>query len=142
MADGAPAGNLNWIKKAAPHSLLYSNGFTNLVIVQGAGWTNRSPSAAIALPAGQLNLSGGTLLSPLSFAVAVNDTNALVVTTNNPTNSLTGSINPRNGLLTITFGNGNGEATTIGKGAVLQDTTNAAGFFLDTTNAGSVILQP
>jgi hypothetical protein len=34
------------------------------------------------------------------------------------TNSLTGSINPKTGLLTITFGNGAGNATTAGKGAV------------------------
>jgi hypothetical protein len=55
---------------------------------------------------------------------------------------LTGSINPKTGLLTVTFGNGAGRATTAGKGAVLQHETNAAGFFLGKTNAGSILLQP
>jgi hypothetical protein len=44
--------------------------------------------------------------------------------------------------LTITFGNGNGKSTTAGFGAVLQDAAIAAGFFLDKTNAGTVVLTP
>ena len=44
--------------------------------------------------------------------------------------------------LTIIFGNGSGKATTIGTGVVLQNATNAGGFFLGKTNAGSISLQP
>jgi hypothetical protein len=141
MAGGALAGNLDWIKPAA-RSGLYSNGFTNVVIAQGSSWTNQSPAAAIDLPVGQLNLSGGNLSSPLSFVVAVSNENALTILPGSPTNALTVSINPKTGLLTAIFDNGAGGAKTIGKGAVLQETTNAAGFFLDKTNAGSVILEP
>jgi hypothetical protein len=133
-------GNLDWIKKAA-HSGFYTNGFTNALIAQGASWTNVSPAPAIDLTAGQLNLSGGTLANSLSFTVAVSEKNTLTNTAATPTNSLSGTINPKTGLLTVTFGNGAGKAKTVGKGAVLQDTTNAAGFFLDKTNAGSVILE-
>jgi hypothetical protein len=53
---------------------------------------------------------------------------------------LTGSINPKTGVLTVVFGNGTGPTTTHGLGAVLQDTANAGGFFVGKTNAGSITL--
>jgi hypothetical protein len=143
LESGSPVGNLTWIKPASRFTALYTNGFTNLVAVQGSLWTNPLPrTAAIDLPSGQLDISGGSLLSPLSFNVAVSDNNALVKLPGSPTNSLSGSINPKTGLLTITFGNGAGKATTAGKGAVIQNVNSAAGFFLGKTNAGSILLQP
>ena len=72
----------------------------------------------------------------------MDENNELVKLRGDPTNSLTGLINPKTGLLTITFGNGTGKATTVGKGAVLQNVTNAGGFFLGKTNGGSILLQP
>jgi hypothetical protein len=143
LESGSPTGNLTWIKKASRSPSLYTNGFTNLVLVQGSPWTNPLPhTAAIALPSGQLDISGGSLLSSLSFNVGFSNNNALVKLPESPTNSLTGSINPKTGLLTITFGNGDGKTTTAAKGAVLQNVTNAGGFFLGKTNAGSILLQP
>jgi BspA type Leucine rich repeat region (6 copies) len=143
LEGGSPTGNLTWIKPASRSTALYTNGFTNLVMVQGSLWTNPLPhTAAIDLPSGQLDISGGSLPSLLSFNVAVSNNNALVKLPGSPTNSLTGSINAKTGLLTATFGNGAGKATTVAKGAVLQNVTNAAGFFLGKTNAGSIVLQP
>jgi hypothetical protein len=55
---------------------------------------------------------------------------------------LTGKINPKTGLLKVTFGNGTGTATTTGYAAILQDTTNGGGYFLIKTNAGAVLIQP
>jgi hypothetical protein len=77
----------------------------------------------------------------LSFKVSVGENNALVELAGGPTNSLAGSINPKTGSLMITFGNGAGKATTAGKGAVLQNVTNAVGFFLGKSNAGPMVLQ-
>jgi hypothetical protein len=143
LENGSPTGNLTWIKPASRSTALYTNGFTNLVVVQVSLWTNPLPhTAAIDLPSGQLDISDGSLRSPLSFNVAVSNNNALVKLPGSPTNSLTGSINAKTGLLTATFGNGAGKATTAAKGAVLQNVTNAAGFFLGKTNAGSMVLQP
>jgi hypothetical protein len=138
-SNNAASGNLDWIKPTTK-SGLYAGGFTNILLAQGAAWTNQT--TAISLPAGKLDVSGGTLSSSLDFSVALSAKNVLSKTNNTPTNSLTGSINPKTGLLTITFGNGAGKSTTAGKGAVLQDTSTAAGFFLDKTNAGSIILTP
>ncbi len=145
--SGSPAGTLSWVKPASGamgHSVgRYTNGFTNLVVVQGSPWTNTSPhSAAIDLPYGQLDISGGGLLSPLLFNVSVGNNNAVVKLSGVPTNSLAGSIDPKTGLLTITFGNGAGKSTITGTGAVLQNVTNAGGFFPGITNTGTILLNP
>jgi subtilase family serine protease len=143
LESGSPTGNLTWIKDASRTTAFYTNGFTNLVGIQGSPWTNPVPhNAAIDLPFGQLEISGASLVSPLSFNVTVSNNNALVKLPGSATNSLSGSINPKTGLFTITFGNGLGKATTAGTGAVLQNATNAAGFFLGKTNGGSILLQP
>jgi hypothetical protein len=143
LESGSPAGNLTWIRPASHSSVRYTNGFTNLAVVQGSPWTNPPPhTPAIDLPSGQLDISGGGLLSNLTFNVAVSSSNTLVKLTGSPTNSLSGSISNKTGLLTIKFGNGAGKATTTGKGAVLQNVTKAGGFFLGKTNAGSIFLQP
>jgi ATP:corrinoid adenosyltransferase len=74
--------------------------------------------------------------------VDLNTTNALVREGIAPTNSFTGSIAPKTGLLRITFGNGNGTNTTAGTGAVLQNANTGGGFFITTTNAGAISLTP
>jgi hypothetical protein len=143
LESGSPFGNLTWIKPASRSTALYTNGFTNQVVVEGSPWTNRSPhTAAINLPLGKLDISGGNLSLPLSFDVALSNNNALVKLPGSPTNSLTGSINPKTGLLTVTFGDGIGKATVMGHGAAMQNSNAAAGFFLGKTNAGSIILAP
>jgi hypothetical protein len=93
------------------------------------------------MPEGTLVISNASLF--LTFNVAVSNNNTLVKLPGSPTNSLTSSsIAPATGLLTVTFGNGNGKATTSGLGAVLQSQTNGGGFFLGTTNAGLILLLP
>jgi subtilase family serine protease len=142
LESGAPSGTLAWIKQGS-HSALYSGGFTNTVSVQGSAWTAPpAHTAVIDLPSGQLDVSGGNLQTNLPFIVAVSNNNAVVKLPDGPTNTLTGSINAKTGLLTITFGNGAGRATTTGFGAVLQNTKIAGGYFLGKTNAGSISLQP
>jgi len=143
LESGSPAGSLTWIIEASRCSARYTNGFTNLLLLQGSLWTNPFPhTPAIDLPSGQLGISGGNLLSNLTFNVAVTNNDTLVKLGKTPANSLTGSINAKTGLLTITFGNGAGKATTTGTGAALQNATNAGGFFLGKTNAGIFLLQP
>jgi uncharacterized repeat protein (TIGR03803 family) len=143
LQAAAPTNALTWIKqKQLYHSpALYTNGFTNILSIQGAIWT--APPAetpAISLTNGQLVISNTGLF--LNFTNVVVSDNKLTDLGGLPTNSLTGTINPKTGLLTLTFGNGKGRATDDAFGAILQDTTNAGGFFLTLTNAGSIYLQP
>ena len=143
LVSGSPTGSLAWIKEASHSSALYTNGFTNMLLVQGSPWISPLPhTSAINLPLGQLDISGGGLVPPLTFNVALSNNNTLVKLAGSPTNSLTGTNNPKTGLLTITFGNGAGKATTAGTGAVLQNANSAGGYFLGKTNAGSIRLQP
>jgi hypothetical protein len=57
------------------------------------------------------------------------------------TGTLTGSLNPKNGLLQVTFGSGTGKPAN-GFGAILQNTTNGGGgYFLTPTAGGALQLQ-
>jgi hypothetical protein len=145
--DQVPQGQLIWIKKGGAAGKLYASGFTNVVTVQGSRWVAPSPGQA-ALPfttdaPGELQIFGGNLDDPLTFIVSIGANNGLDnVPAGFSTNSLTGSINPKTGLLTVVFGNGKGKATTTGTGVALQYSTNAFGFFLGNTNSGAITLAP
>jgi hypothetical protein len=140
--NGAPSPTgLTWIKKAARASLLYPNGFTNLLFPQGEPWVApAAKTAAIPLNNGSLVISNTGLF--LSYNVGVSNNNTLVKLPGSAANSLTASITAKTGLLTITFGDGPGKTTATGTAAVLQNVNSAGGFFLGKTNAGSILLQP
>jgi uncharacterized repeat protein (TIGR03803 family) len=139
LQAAAPSNALAWIKKASPSPTLYTNGFTNILSSQGALWINPpGKTPAVSLTNGNLVISNTALV--LTFTNVVVSNNTLTTLSVLPTNSLTGSINPKTGLLTLTFANGN--ATNRASGAILQNTANAGGFFLTPTNAGVFSLQP
>jgi hypothetical protein len=128
-----------WIKPA--RSGIYTNGFTNLLSLTGSGWTNPPPGVpAISLTGGALIVTNSSLA--LAFVVSITN-NTLVKETNSvSTNSLTGAITNKTGLLKIIFGNGTGRATTVGYGAILQDSNSGGGYFVTKTNAGYFRLLP
>jgi uncharacterized repeat protein (TIGR03803 family) len=136
LTNGAPEGNLTWIRPADA-SGLFTKSFTNLVPVQSALWTN-PPANTPIIPttSGQLIISNTG--APLIFYVTVSNNNA-VVKLAGATNSLAGSINPKTGLLSVTLGSGKAAAT--GAGAFLQTSGSAAGFLVTTTSAGLMSLQ-
>ncbi|HEX3718291.1 MAG TPA: hypothetical protein VH595_10015 [Verrucomicrobiae bacterium] len=137
----APTNVLAWIKKPLRLPNLYTNGFTNLLSVQGGVWSVPPPhSPAISLTNGQLIISNASLV--LDFTnVVVHDDNSLTSLAAEPTNSLSGSINPQTGRVTVTIANDDGGIIT-NYGAVVQTTTNGGGYFLTATNGGSMILEP
>jgi uncharacterized repeat protein (TIGR03803 family) len=143
LSSGAPAGSLTWIRPAMAGGL-FTNGYTNVVAVQSSAWTNLGPTTA-AIPlstGGTLEVSGGFLTEPLDFNVTLATNSTFVNQGGFTTNSFSGSIAPKTGLLNIRFGNGNGTNTTAGAGAVLQNQNAGGGFFTTRTNAGSVQLIP
>ncbi len=134
-----PTNLLTWSTPSAANAL-YPGGFTNSLPVQTAPWV--APPAntpAIPFPGGLLIVSNSGL--DLTFDVAVSNNNALARLGGVPLNSLTGSINPKTGLLSVTFSNGNGKAATAGAGAVLQSSNSAAGFFATKAAAGLITLR-
>jgi hypothetical protein len=138
----APATSLTWIKKPSAATLRYVAGFTNIVGLQASRWTVPAANApAIAVPRGTLAIfTNSALLSPIQYTVAVLGNNTVEKLGGAPTNSLTGTIKPATGMLTLTFGNGNGTATTQANGVILQDANEAAGFYLTPTNSDGFLL--
>jgi hypothetical protein len=138
----AQESSMAWIKPAA-RSGIYPDGFTNSLLVACSGWTNPPAKvSAVSLTNGFLSISNTSL--DLDFTVSVSN-NTVVKVPNAPTNatnSLTGTVAPKTGLLTVTFGNGAGKATSIGYGAILQGSTNGGGYFVTKTNAGALLLSP
>ncbi|HEY3862439.1 MAG TPA: immunoglobulin domain-containing protein [Verrucomicrobiae bacterium] len=143
FGSGAPQGQLTWIRPSGRPGSLYAGGFTNVITVEGSPWVARSPGVPALPPVTQngysLQISGGSLPDTLEFLVTVGANNVLGKSPASlSTNSLTGSINPKTGLLTVTFGNGKGKATATGTGVVLQNANAADGSFLGTTNSGLI----
>jgi hypothetical protein len=140
---GAPTNQLAWIKQASHSGTIYLGGFTNILNLARSPWiAPRAKTAAISLTNGQLVISNASI--ELAYTnVVVSNNNAVLKVGGGPTNSLTGTINPATGQWSLTFeNNGKAHTTTKASGAVLQNQTNAGGYFTTTTNAGSVILQP
>jgi hypothetical protein len=139
MEAGPSNNTLTWIKKSSNAATLYPGGFTNTLSVEGSVWTSPPANkAAINIPKGTLLVTNAS--SNLDFTVAVLSDNTLAKLGGNPPNSLAGSINPKNGLFSVTFGYGSG--TAQGYGAILQSQTNGGGYFILGTNSGALILSP
>jgi hypothetical protein len=138
LESGTSTNALTWIRKLSSGAARYPRGFTNTLSVLGAPWSDTTP--AITLAKGDLSLTNAG--ASLDFTVAVLKDNTITKLGGATPNSLSGSIDPKTGLLKVFFGAGTGPAVTEGLGAVLQDQNMAGGFFLTATNAGALILQP
>jgi uncharacterized repeat protein (TIGR03803 family) len=147
MSGGAPAGSLTWICPAAAGGL-FPNGFTNTGAVQSSAWTDLGTTTpAIGLPAGApaelLDVSHPfPMIGGPDFTVGLTPSNTLVKLYDIPTNSFSGSIDPKTGLLRVTFDNGDGTNTTHGIGAILQNAGTGAGFFTNASGTGGIALKP
>jgi len=143
--------SVSWIKPSVPNTL-YPSGFTNLTGLFGSPYTN---TARAGVPV--LNLAGATLLLTngnltAGFLIYTNIgtnlsihnalTNLDAGNTNlAPTNHLVIAINTNNGLVTVTFQATGAKTNTIAHGAVLQNQTNAAGYFLGTNQSGAFLIE-
>jgi hypothetical protein len=130
---------LTWIHPKLT-SGLYKPGFTNLLVANQillSPWTN--PPATILVA------------TNLSFLETINDPDTLMDFTLTIDNNfalgevsdpklLSGSINPKTGLLTVTIGSG--ASALSGHGAILLNSTSGGGYFLAQTNAQAMKLTP
>jgi uncharacterized repeat protein (TIGR03803 family) len=133
-SGSVPSGSLAWIK---PTTMVV--GFTNQTSVLGSPWTNAPHLGAVILNNSELVLSGGALAVAMTNTVSVTGANSLT-RTGGDVDSVSGSINPKTGLLNLTF---KYEGLTIsGKGAVLQNQGQAGGLFINGSADGSILLQP
>jgi uncharacterized repeat protein (TIGR03803 family) len=154
----APSGSLTWTKPTISTGGTVSDvrlaqassgelddvttvffGFTNVTAVLGSPWTNAPNLGAVILTNSELTLSGAGFSPALSNTVSVTGSNSLTWT-GGADDSVSGAINPKTGLLNLTFKYGG--TTFTGLGAVLQNQGQAGGFFRNGLEDGSIQLQP
>ena len=157
-----PDGWLAWIRKtwteppaptngAMPLALLGLpvdwQGFTNVSTLIGSAWTN-PPAGTPAIPAFEdIGISGGSLAPSLGFIESLNTSNVFVPagTPVFPSYPFSGSMDPKTGWFTITFGSGSGNTNFVGAGAVLQNSESGGGYFVGPGEGqlgdGSITLQ-
>ncbi len=119
--------NLTWIRPAIP-AALYWNGFTNILLTNQilfSPWTN-SPASFDTLS--NLSLPGTNIAVSISAAGRITGP------------SVSGTVNPKTGLLTVTNGSGNNKVQA--HGAILPNAASGAGYFLTKTNALPIQLTP
>ncbi|HEX3720285.1 MAG TPA: hypothetical protein VH595_20225 [Verrucomicrobiae bacterium] len=114
-----------WIKQSAD---LYND-----LSVVASGWTNPPPSDL--LTNGFLVISNATIYSSGPVSIVKDK-----IVGSGGISLLSGSINPRTGLMTITFGNGVGKSTTTGHAAFLEDSGIGGGYFLYKGQPGAIWL--
>jgi sugar lactone lactonase YvrE len=130
------SGGLFWVHPDRPG--LFKGAFTARNQIELSPWTNLPASSALPTKLAVFEMSDGAVIGTNDFTITISNNYKLGMQSG-PTN-LSGSLNPKTGLLTVTIGSGASKST--GYGVLLPNGTNGGGFFLDKTNAGAIILQP
>ena len=139
--QGNVSGQLGWFKLLQPKARLYPGGFTNSTEVVGSvyGYTNGLP--VLGLTGGQLSLTNGNLAQSISNPVVLgpNFHAAVQEASVQKTNKL--AFKTSSGMFKGTVMNpATGKPITV-NGVILQNQDLGAGYFLGSTESGSVILS-
>jgi hypothetical protein len=132
-------GLVDWLKPTQPLSLFYPLGFTNQTTLTGSRYLpGNATNRVLALTNGAVILSGGNLSRTWTNAIALDATHHV---SNASPNQLTLTLSPATGLFKGSFLDTGTVRTVAFRGAVLQKSTNGAGFFLGTNQSGRVLLE-
>jgi len=136
QAPNTNGTGLVWIHPATSRGL-YTNGFANTVPVQISQWTNPPPdfsSLTNLVIEGAVGDPANLYLFDLPVTVINNKLGESAGSVN-----VTGSLNPKTGLLKTSFNNGLGR--TNGFGVILQNASYGGGYFLTPTNSEAFELR-
>lgn len=131
-----PSGNITWIKTAYTNSGLYASGFTNDVSLLSSPFkapTTLAPKVLPELVWGSIWFTDGSLTNDIGNWMFVSKSGAAYADDSSTTiafsqtGGVSGKFSPDGTTKTISY-----------SGIVLQNTTNAFGFFLGTNSVGSV----
>jgi hypothetical protein len=130
----------SWINTTnATKGALYRSGFTNQEVqIMGSPY-NSTNKPLLGLTNGVVLLEGGGLSANLtnSILLATNNTITVVTNTVRNTNHLNLSIDKTHGIISGSFTNPTNANQTISiNGVLMQNLTNAAGYFLGTNQSG------
>jgi hypothetical protein len=132
--------NLTWFRTNSDGKL-YPRGFTNSLTAIGSGFSTGGNAAVLDLPALEAMVNGGNLADALSNSV-IPSANGKFSASGAGISGLMLKLNPANGTISGSFSDAAATKPATIKGVVLQDQTNAGGFFLGGANSGSFLLTP
>jgi hypothetical protein len=145
IANGAlmSAPGASWINATNPSkTALYRAGFTNeAASIIGSAYSSTA-KPLLELTNGQVILEGGNLPFIITNQVTLTLNNT-ILTNASDTNKLILTINTKTGGISGTFANpSNPKQLITNNGVLLQNQTNAQGFFPGTTQSGAFTLLP
>jgi hypothetical protein len=139
------APDLSWISATnATKTDLYRSGFTNQNVQVTGSAFNATEKPALDLSSGQVTLEAGDLAFSITNEIDLASNNTITVpTAAKDTNKLVLTISKTgNGLISGSFANPSEPKQTIKiNGVLLQNQTNAFGYFLGTNESGLFFLQ-
>ncbi len=137
QAETDLSGGITWTKPEQAKAKFYAGGFTNSVNLLGSLYTNASP--VLNFESGIVLLQGGNLTNSIQNSVTLGADNKV---TNNGATPLTLTITPTTGAFKGTALNPSTGKSQAFTGVVIQKMNEGEGFFLGTTNSGSVLFAP
>jgi hypothetical protein len=135
-------GTMYWFRPRGKTPTVYQSGFSNAVQVMGSAY-NPNDKPLLALTSGQVTLDAGDLPFPITNQITLDSDNAITLTEAvENTNKLALTITKTTGAITGTFANPSDPKQNIKvNGVLLQNQTNAAGYFLGTNQSGTFDLD-
>jgi hypothetical protein len=141
LNSGSIAGTLDWISPANPHASVYPGGFTNQPSVIGSKYVLTNGAAVLATANNTVTLSASPAAFPLTNSIAWSAKNVIKVE-GGATNRLSLTVNRSNGAMSGAFLDPATRKTTTIHAVVIQNQSQALGWFLQTPQqTGSMQLQ-
>jgi hypothetical protein len=133
-------GLIDWCKPAMPTAIYYPAGFTNQTQLTGSRYVPPaySTNRVLALTNGVIVMGGGNLSQSWTNDIVLGVNNRV---TNTGPHTLTATLAPGTGLFKGTFLDTNTSRTMTFSGALLQKSTNGAGYCLGTNLSGAVVIE-
>jgi len=136
----ALSGMLYWFRPEGKTPAVYQPGFTNTATVMGSSYYS-ADKPLLALTNGQVTLDGGNLPFTLTNQIILEPNGTITVSPPN-TNKLALTISKTTGAISGSFANPSNPKQTVKiNGVLLQNHTNAAGYFLGTSQSGAFLIE-
>jgi len=137
----ALGGTLSWFRPAGNAPAVYQSGFTNLAVPVIGSAYNPADNPLLALSTGQVTLDGGSLPFAITNQATLSSSGTITVSPPN-TDKLALTINKTTGAISGSFANPSNPKQSIKvNGVLLQNQTNAVGYFLGTSQSGAFLLE-
>jgi hypothetical protein len=136
--------SLSWINTTnSTKTALYRSGFTNQEAALIGSFYNSTNTPLLGLTHGIVVLEGGNLPAPITNHIVLSNNNTVLVTNlAEKTNKLVFTLNSSTGTFGGSFANPTNSKLTIPiNGVLLQNQTNAQGYFLGTNESGTILLH-